>query len=574
MAPKESQDAINEFGRPEYEQWLKEFPHTQSLEAEGAGRDVPALGPAGRRAEDEITRVAPFVVQPSRANASRWTARGDRRERRHALTRTPMRSMKHDFNELRLDRVTRRFAGSGGQAFNALDELTLTIRRGEFIALLGPSGCGKSTALNCIAGLLPLSGGTIKLDDDAHRHAAAGTARLRHGVPELRAVSAHDASSRTSASACGCAACRGDEIATRVERAMQARAVDGAGAQAAGTAVRRPAAACGDRARDRHRAAADPDGRAAVEPRCEAAARDALRDPPHPPRARPRDDLRDARPGRGAVARRPDRRDEGRRRPADRHARRKCTDSRRTCTSRASWAIATCCTSTSPARSGDRVTLSEHPASGSPACASCRSPASARRSRSGPRRWRSPGTRRRERIAGRVDNVEYGGRDSLVDVVTPRRHTAACTCAGRPSRSGAEVHVHVPPERVLVYPGEASAWRRTRRAARAARAVRPGAAAGRAGGAVHGAAVHLSVRLRAAAVVRAGARRRARELPEVLHDRQPVADDRHHAEARAAGDAHQRRHRAADRVPDADEDRAGSGSSRRCSSCRSRSAPC
>jgi putative spermidine/putrescine transport system ATP-binding protein len=73
--------------------------------------------------------------------------------------------MKHDFSELRLDRVTRRFAGSGGHVFNALNELTLTIRRGEFIALLGPSGCGKSTALNCIAGLLPLSGGTIKLDE-------------------------------------------------------------------------------------------------------------------------------------------------------------------------------------------------------------------------------------------------------------------------------------------------------------------------------------------------------------------------------------------------------------------------
>src|SRR5438128_6894864 len=72
--------------------------------------------------------------------------------------------MKHDFSELRLDRVTRRFAGAGGKAFNALQELTLTIKRGEFIALLGPSGCGKSTALNCIAGLLPLSGGTIHLD--------------------------------------------------------------------------------------------------------------------------------------------------------------------------------------------------------------------------------------------------------------------------------------------------------------------------------------------------------------------------------------------------------------------------
>jgi len=72
--------------------------------------------------------------------------------------------MKNDFNELRLDGVTRRFAGSGGKAFNALSDMTLTIRRGEFIALLGPSGCGKSTALNCIAGLMPLSEGSIWLD--------------------------------------------------------------------------------------------------------------------------------------------------------------------------------------------------------------------------------------------------------------------------------------------------------------------------------------------------------------------------------------------------------------------------
>ena len=32
MAPKESQDAIKEYGRPEYEGWLAQFPHTQSLE--------------------------------------------------------------------------------------------------------------------------------------------------------------------------------------------------------------------------------------------------------------------------------------------------------------------------------------------------------------------------------------------------------------------------------------------------------------------------------------------------------------------------------------------------------------
>src|SRR5438874_6162484 len=73
--------------------------------------------------------------------------------------------MKHDFSELKLDRVTRRFAGAGGKAFNALDELSLTVQRGEFICLLGPSGCGKSTALNCIAGLMQLSSGSIWLDE-------------------------------------------------------------------------------------------------------------------------------------------------------------------------------------------------------------------------------------------------------------------------------------------------------------------------------------------------------------------------------------------------------------------------
>ena len=31
MAPKKSQESIKEYGRPEYDGWLKEFPHTQSL---------------------------------------------------------------------------------------------------------------------------------------------------------------------------------------------------------------------------------------------------------------------------------------------------------------------------------------------------------------------------------------------------------------------------------------------------------------------------------------------------------------------------------------------------------------
>jgi putative spermidine/putrescine transport system ATP-binding protein len=63
------------------------------------------------------------------------------------------------FTELELRNVGRRFGGR-----DALVDLNLTIRAGEFIALLGPSGCGKSTALNCLAGLLPLTDGEILID--------------------------------------------------------------------------------------------------------------------------------------------------------------------------------------------------------------------------------------------------------------------------------------------------------------------------------------------------------------------------------------------------------------------------
>ena len=64
------------------------------------------------------------------------------------------------FSEMRLDRLSRDFG-----TLNALKEVSLTVQQGEFIALLGPSGCGKSTTLNCIAGLLPATGGGIWLDD-------------------------------------------------------------------------------------------------------------------------------------------------------------------------------------------------------------------------------------------------------------------------------------------------------------------------------------------------------------------------------------------------------------------------
>ncbi|MEF9934699.1 MAG: ABC transporter ATP-binding protein [Clostridium sp.] len=48
----------------------------------------------------------------------------------------------------------------------AVKNLNLTIKNGEFISIVGPSGCGKSTILSAIAGLIPISSGEITLDKD------------------------------------------------------------------------------------------------------------------------------------------------------------------------------------------------------------------------------------------------------------------------------------------------------------------------------------------------------------------------------------------------------------------------
>ena len=48
----------------------------------------------------------------------------------------------------------------------AVENVSFGVAKGEFVALLGPSGCGKSTILNMVAGLLPRSGGRIRIDAD------------------------------------------------------------------------------------------------------------------------------------------------------------------------------------------------------------------------------------------------------------------------------------------------------------------------------------------------------------------------------------------------------------------------
>ncbi len=54
-----------------------------------------------------------------------------------------------------------------GRAFLAVDGVDLDVRTGEFLAIVGPSGCGKTTFLNAVDGLVPLSGGSLTLNETA-----------------------------------------------------------------------------------------------------------------------------------------------------------------------------------------------------------------------------------------------------------------------------------------------------------------------------------------------------------------------------------------------------------------------
>jgi len=54
--------------------------------------------------------------------------------------------------------------GSGDMAVRALDDLTMAVRRGEYLAMMGSSGSGKSTAMNILGCLDRPSGGTYRLN--------------------------------------------------------------------------------------------------------------------------------------------------------------------------------------------------------------------------------------------------------------------------------------------------------------------------------------------------------------------------------------------------------------------------
>ena len=171
--------------------------------------------------------------------------------------------------------------------FEAVKDMNLEIKDGEFMILVGPSGCGKSTALRMVAGLEEITDGELIIGGERVNELAPRDRDIAM-VFQNYALYPHMTVRENMGFALKLAKVDKGEIDSQGRRGGEDPRARRAPGPQAGQPLRRPAPARRDGPRDRARPEGVPDGRAAVEPGRQAARADAHAGRAHPAPARAR----------------------------------------------------------------------------------------------------------------------------------------------------------------------------------------------------------------------------------------------------------------------------------------------
>ena len=70
---------------------------------------------------------------------------------------------------IQIEKASKTYRTQEHEYVHAVAEVSLGVRENEFVTLVGPSGCGKSTLLKLVSGLIPVTGGTIRVREQLVR---------------------------------------------------------------------------------------------------------------------------------------------------------------------------------------------------------------------------------------------------------------------------------------------------------------------------------------------------------------------------------------------------------------------